>query len=404
MRGMSEPRLRITGRLRSIMSYDKLAGEVPRVLILRSQYWLDGACESAAQKMGWHVVSVPMAMEGVASREQIAQLLDAIVTTRPDFILSINLAGMDLDGMWARFFGDLRVPYVVWFVDNPRTIIMDRTTYASNHAIALTWDESYAAYLRGVGFPNVHWLPLAADTAHFNAPPADMPTQPPTFVGNSMIDFAERAWRSVREDARIAPLADAAFAAGAVIRENLGKGLAAVIGADNLESLDAEQRRHLEMLFFLEGTRRLRQDSVRALTLHGVQVCGDEGWKGVVENARPALNYFHELPAFYRDCAINLNFTSIQMPTAVNQRVFDCPAAGGFLLTDAQSDIARLFSENEVVTFASLEECREKLQAFNKNATVRLKVVEAARKRLLGEHTYAHRLRTIANWVMQHFT
>ncbi|MCC6793913.1 MAG: glycosyltransferase [Candidatus Hydrogenedentes bacterium] len=401
---MNEPRLRITGRLRSIMSYDKLAGEVPRVLILRSQYWLDGACESAARQLGWQVASVPMAMEGTASREQIAQMLDAIVTTRPDFILSINLAGMDVDGMWARFFDDLRVPYVVWFVDNPRTIVMDRSVYASPHAVALTWDETYAAYLRDAGFSHVHWLPLAADTAHFNAPPAEAFAFPPTFVGNSMVEFADRAWRTVRDDQAIAPIAECAFAGDAVTRERLGSGLGAVIGTDTVSRLDAEQQRHLEMLFFLEGTRRLRHDHVRALTPCGLRVCGDEGWRSVVDNPLGPLNYFEELPGFYRNCPVNLNFTSLQMPAAVNQRVFDCPAAGGFLLTDAQSDIVRLFGENEVATFATLDECRDKLQFFMHESTARRAIVEAARKRILGEHTYAQRLRTIANWVMEYFT
>ena len=92
------------------------------------------------------------------------------------------------------------------------------------------------------------------------------------------------------------------------------------------------------------------------------------------------------------------------MPSAVNQRVFDCPAAGGFLLSDAQSGLARLFSENEVATFATLDECRDKLQYFNRDAAARREIVIAARKRILDEHTYAHRLRTIANWVMKYFS
>lgn len=400
---MDEPRLRITGRLRSIMSYDKLAGEVPRVVILRSQYWLDGACESAARGLGWQVASVPMAMEGAASREQIAQLLDAVVSTRPDFILSINLAGMDIDGMWARFFDDLRVPYVAWFIDNPRTIVMDRTTYASSHAMALTWDESYSDYLRGVGFPHVHWLPLAADATLFNAEPPGPTKHPPTFVGNSMVDFAERAWRTVREQPALAALAEAAFASGAVTRENMAGGMPAIVGADAAAGLDAEERRHMEMLFFLEGTRRLRHEAMRALAADGVQVRGDDGWKGVVDGALPAVHYFDALPSFYRDCAVNLNFTSVQMPQAVNQRVFDCPAAGGFLLTDAQSDLTRLFGVDEIAAFSSIEACRAQIAFYRDNDEARRAIVRAARARILGEHTYAHRLRTMARWVMEYF-
>lgn len=402
MRRMDEPRLRITERLRSIMSYDKLAGEVPRVLILRSQYWLDGACEAAARALGWPVVAIPMPMEGTQSREQIAHFLDALVNLRPDFILSINLAGMDIAGMWARFFDDLRVPYVAWFVDNPRTIIMDRTAYASPHAIALTWEEAYAEYLRRAGFAKVYWLPLAADATLFNAGPADTSVHPPAFVGNSMVEYAERAWGPVREQSLLNRIAASAFERGAVTRENIGEGLDAIIGDTNAE-LNAEQRRHLEMLFFLEGTRCLRHSAMQALAAEGVEVYGDDGWAAVVANARPAIHYFNALPAFYRDCVVNLNFTSIQMPSAVNQRVFDCPAAGGFLLTDRQGDLLRLFSEDEVVDFSTIEECREKLRFYRQESMARRKIVERARRRILAEHTYAHRLKTIVWWLMETF-
>jgi spore maturation protein CgeB len=110
------------------------------------------------------------------------------------------------------------------------------------------------------------------------------------------------------------------------------------------------------------------------------------------------------LPAFYRACEVNLNFTSIQMPGAVNQRVFDCPAAGGFLLTDAQSDLAELFdAEREVASFGSIEECLKKLKWFREHLAARREVASNARSRILREHTYAHRMRSIGRLVLDHF-
>ncbi|MDZ4860065.1 MAG: glycosyltransferase [Candidatus Hydrogenedentes bacterium] len=386
------------------MAYSKFSGEVPRILILRSQYWLDGACEAAATTLGWECASVPTLMVGAQTREQTATLLDAIVHTRPDFILSINLAGMDVDGMWARFFDDLGVPHVTWFVDNPRTIIMDRKTYASPHSVALTWDESYAPFLRESGFPHVHWLPLAAESSCFNAEPMDSPEHSTTFTGNSMVAFATGARGTILADPRLAHWADKDFVRDHVSREKLGQGLHAIIGADALEPLNPEQRRHLEMFFFLDCTRQLRHDAIAALQDQQVTVRGDDGWRAITDRAGPPLNYLEQLPAFYRNCAINLNFTSAQMPSAANQRVFDCPAAGGFLLTDAQTDLTRLFAKDEYASFTSIGDCAEKIRHYRANPAERIEIARKARRRILKEHTYVDRLKTIAQWVMDAFT
>ena len=401
---MSEPRLHISKRLSDMMSYDKMSGEVPRLLILRGEYWLDGACENAARAMGWQVEPVPVVMEGVLSKEQIARLLETLVTQKPDFILSINLSGMDLGGLLARLFEDLGVPYVTWFVDDPRTIVMGRSTFATGNSIALTWDKAYTAYLQQAGFPAVHTLPLATDPTLFHGAPATQWPYPPTFVGNSMEEFAERSWTGIQANTRLVDALNTAFEAGRVTRENFGSGLDTILEAGYCASLDAEEHRSAEMLCFIEGTRRLRRAHVEALLPEGLTLRGDAGWQRYVPNAQGPVNYFQDLPGFYRNCEINFNVTSIQMPHTVNQRAFDCPAAGGFLLTDAQSDLAELFdAERETATYATTEECVDKFRWYRAHPEARVAIVQAAQRRILAEHTYAHRLRSIARLVMERF-
>ena len=393
---MDERRLKVSERLRALMAYDKLAGEVPRVLILRGEYWLDGACENAARTMGWEVAPVPVVMEGVLSKEQVARLFETLVHLRPDFILSINLSGMDLGGLLAKLFEDLDIPYVTWFVDDPRTIIMGRTIYATSNALALTWDKAYIPYLQSTGFSNVRVLPLATDPTLFNALPRDTWEHPPTFVGNSMETFATRSWAAVGEIPELHARLCTAFEDGCVTRERFGQGLESILDPTYCESLDSEARRHGEMLCFIEGTRRLRHAFVRALEPEGLRVRGDAGWNEVARDPGPPLDYFTELPAYYGNCSINFNVTSIQMPHTVNQRVFDCPAAGGFLLTDAQSDLENLFDlESEAAVYHSQEECVDKFRFYKRHPGTRLEIVGKARNRVLNEHTYANRLKSI---------
>lgn len=401
---MDSPRLNVSERMRSLLSYPKLAGPVPRIFILESDYWLDGACANAAHALGWEWGSARVEIQGVMSKELVGDLLHALVQFRPDFIFTVNLSGMDVDGMFARLFDDLRIPYVTWFVDDPRTIIMGRDCYATDHAIALTWDQAYLDYLRSVGFSETHTMPLAADATLFDAEPGDEWDVPAAFVGHSMVDFCDREWAWFVDHPELADAMHEAFDAGRVTRENFGKGLAALLGPEVCDRLDEEEARHAELVFFIEGTRRLRHELATALVPEGLGLRGDPDWRRSFPNAGDRLDYRTELPGFYRRCAVNLNTTSIQMPNTVNQRVFDCPAAGGFLLTDAQPALAGLFDlETEVASYSNLDECVELLRFYGRNPKARRAVVTKARKRILGEHTYAHRLEQIVEIIRQRF-
>ncbi len=390
--------------MRELLSYDKFAGDETRILILQSQYWLDSACIHAARDLGWTLATVPVPLEGVLPRASLEELLRTLGEFKPDFILSVNLSGMDVDGLFAGLFEDLQIPYVTWFVDDPRTIIMGNSAFASAYSVALTWDAAYVDYLGSVGFPAVHHLPLAVDPHVFNAEPADTWVFPPTFVGNSMISFAEREWAWLEDHAKLADAVRHAFDEGSVTRERFGQGLDAMLEGGLLERLDADQKRHAELLMFVEGTRRLRRELVEALAPDGLEVRGDEEWRRVVPGARGAVNYVEDLPGFYRLCEVNLNVTSIQMPSTVNQRVFDCPAAGGFLLTDAQAELGELFDlEQETACYASIDECRDLLKFYRGHSEARRRIASNARRRILSEHTYAHRLRALEAIVKERF-
>jgi len=105
------------------------------------------------------------------------------------------------------------------------------------------------------------------------------------------------------------------------------------------------------------------------------------------------VDYGEKLSQVYEQSAINLNATSLQMQTAVNQRVFDVPASGGFILTDAQEDALLHFEHGkELVTYQSPEELKDKVDYYLNNETCRLKIIEAGHRRVLASHTYKHRL------------
>jgi spore maturation protein CgeB len=272
---------------------------------------------------------------------------------------------------------------------------MGRTDYASAYTVALTWEATYAEYLTHCGFAAVQTMPLALDESVFLIPPGEEPSHPPAFVAHSMVDYAEREWEAVRARPALLAAVNQAFAEGRVNRASFGMGVESVLGPVAAQ-FDAEDLRRAELVFFIEGTRRLRRELVETLAPDGLVVRGDEAWRTISPQWGPGLAYSTELAPFYRDCRVNLNSTSIQMATAVNQRVFDCPGAGGFLLTDNQASLSELFDlETEVAVYNTLEEAREQLRWFVERPEARKEIAARARKRILGEHTYRHRLEEI---------
>jgi spore maturation protein CgeB len=84
------------------------------------------------------------------------------------------------------------------------------------------------------------------------------------------------------------------------------------------------------------------------------------------------------------------------MREAVNQRVFDVPACGGFILTDHQHALEELFDVgSEVITYKERGEIRDLAAFYLKNPSARREVARRGRERVLKEHTYAARLKTI---------
>lgn len=75
-------------------------------------------------------------------------------------------------------------------------------------------------------------------------------------------------------------------------------------------------------------------------------------------------------------------------------RVFDPALAGAFQITEARADLPALLEpEKEVVTFASDEELREKLDYYRARPAERERIAAAGRTRVLAEHTFRHRAR-----------
>ncbi|UCD35463.1 MAG: glycosyltransferase family 1 protein, partial [Nitrospiraceae bacterium] len=164
--------------------------------------------------------------------------------------------------------------------------------------------------------------------------------------------------------------------------------------------LTEKERMDFEAAVTWKATLLYRLGLVKALERFDTVIHGDAGWRTVLDNSRirigPPLHYYKELPLFYNACAINFNATSRQMPETVNQRVFDVPACGAFILTDHREVLKELFHVGrEIITYRHRDEVPEIAKFFLRYPWERERVALRGRERVLKEHTYRHRLRSL---------
>jgi spore maturation protein CgeB len=304
----------------------------------------------------------------------------------------------------------MHIPLASWFVDNPHLILYHYKDLSSPLTTIFTWDADNITTLHDRGFKDVHYLPLATDAHRFlpRSCPDDFSRwrSDISFVGNSMVSKVEDKLNLFNFSPRLKKMFQE-------VAQEFGREEASSVElflihaypelARELEGLGSmEERLAYETLVTWQATMEYRLSCVRQILPYTPLIVGDDGWHRLLGRSEkqwryhPGLNYYKELPLFYPCSTINFNCTSLQMKGAVNQRVFDVPACGQFLLTDHRRQIEDLFDlGSEVICFHEPGEINDLVRFYLNHDTARNEVTARARKRVLAEHTYEHRIEVI---------
>lgn len=402
--------------------YAKFTEKTPRILLLTSKYFLMGEVLTACERLGIPHRLMQVPQENIGKDEFVEQLLSAVLEFKPDFVFTINHLGIDREGILTDLLEKLRLPLASWFVDNPHLVLSLYTRLVCPWISLFTWDADNIDSLRELGFEHVDYLPLGVDVQRF-APPvgsrsrfADLPKawdKRVSFVGNSMVYKVY----SRQEQAALPPALASSYrevAAGfsasdeRSVRNYLQKEHPQLMPAfDSLE--DINRQLGYETMLTWEATRQYRRSCIDGILPFSPLIAGDKGWRKLFDkNVRwhyyHELNYYDDLPHFYPCADINFNCTSKQMKGAVNQRVFDVPATGAFLLTDYREQVENLFETGrEIICYHSPEEATALAEEYLARPADRAAVAAAARKRILAEHSYEYRLQRLIQAMQQRY-
>jgi spore maturation protein CgeB len=88
-----------------------------------------------------------------------------------------------------------------------------------------------------------------------------------------------------------------------------------------------------------------------------------------------------------------LNIHSLHALNSLNQRDFNCPLLGGFLLTDWVDGADAFFEpDREMAFYYDLDDLEEKIRFYLDHPEARNEIIQRGRERVLREHIYAKRV------------
>lgn len=177
-----------------------------------------------------------------------------------------------------------------------------------------------------------------------------------------------------------------------------------------LELSPAEQRKYGSDVSFLGAGYPNRRIAFRQLTHLDFKIWGTE-WDGepLLERhvqMKGARISSEDCVKIYNATRINLNLHSsvdarelVSGGDFVNPRTFELAACGAFQLVDRRTLMGDLFADDELVTFGSMEELLDNIQIYLGDESARVAVAEKAKARVLRDHTYTARMRTLTEFI-----
>jgi len=281
---------------------------------------------------------------------QIGRLLyDAVIRFQPDLI--IVLKGELILPTTIRKLKHLknRPTIVAWWVDNPVLYGERHRWWVFPYCVPLfdkfyIFDYSYIEVLKKMGAKDVIFLPCAADPAHYH--PVDI-TEEHLRNFASSVCFVASFYKS-RGDL-LAPFIDIP-----------GIGIWGGGWKQYLQDIGREDMFHI----------------VRAQSLS-----------------------MEDVNIAYQAAKVVLNSHHTQTKRAgLNTRTFEVLASGGMELTDYVEEMESLLTPGEdVVVYRSPEEGAQLAMHLISDESTRKRIAHSGHERVMSEHTYDHRVRTILN-------
>lgn len=106
-----------------------------------------------------------------------------------------------------------------------------------------------------------------------------------------------------------------------------------------------------------------------------------------------------DLRKLYTLSTVNLNLPSPQILTGIQPRIFDIAAVKGFQIIDDRQELWEYFTDEEIVTFKTIEELKEKITYFLRNPQKRTSFVDNLYAKVNKQFTWEKQIRQMLRFI-----
>ncbi|MBN1522372.1 MAG: glycosyltransferase [Candidatus Aureabacteria bacterium] len=371
-------------------------------------------CFQAFQKLECAVESYAIKgkvlTEGVVSFDYM-KFLERLLTFSPDILFVMNVNGLDAYGGIADVCRENNIKIACWFIDNPfYSFSLWESFIGFENIYCFVWDKFYLDAVKAHQ-KKVIYLPQAASPENFY--PKELTPEEKkhfqsslSFTGNLGLNYLFNLIEGFRKDycQGIKNIDSWFLQASQIAIQQSRTDLRKIFQEMSLYFPEVSLDFKSDRIFYraqkiLEASLSviIRLSIIRNLLPLGIQVWGLREWEEKIspEHYRGPAVYMRDIPKIYNATDINVDISRFQQRMGTNQRIFDVPACGGFLITDYKKELEELFDKDEIVDYKDTDELIHQIHFYKNKPELRKLVVQRARKRVLESHTYEKRMQKI---------
>ncbi len=296
------------------------------------------------------------------------------------------------------------IKYVSWVYDSPLHIRRLDTMKNSCNKIYF-FDRVQAEGFRSQGVEGAEYLPLAADPYVFGGSYADEYICDVSFLGQlykseySDICGGLSMYNKGYLEGIIG--AQSQISGGYIIDEMLSDELVSNINDDFSKAGDGTfkaSKRELSYTIAKEVTGRQRFTALALLENRcNVNVYSKDFDKRLGNvNFCGYADYYTQMPDIFRRSRINLNVSLCTIQTGIPLRILDIMACGGFVLTNAQSELFDYFDVgNDLVVYDDMKDMVVKVMYYLEHEEERVRIAENGNRKVCEGFSFDDRMKTI---------